>query len=415
MKKRLFVIVVLVVVTLMGLVGCNSNGHASLDVFARTDAFRTTQQTDEITFANSVNVDGKYYVYYFYLGTIQDVPVYSSYTLQYSVDEEVAFMFSESSREELTKSVSRSSETVDMHSYEGGFDVKIGGEISSEVNLLVKNVKRSISVSAETDHRWTSNWGTIVNDTETTIEYYLKETTSSLASKVVFSEENGFKKGNYYRKTFFETVDAYGVLVYDIENDTYSADDDFLFKNSGRMLRWEESADGNFEYQPTKNLLFDLDAAIEYAKNHKPTEKLATTSTVEPLTLVDGAVRTGYVKINGSSAYNDSSINLGKTTKELREMGYTKLDISISYDIKEVDNCQQRVFLYTADGYEIYRETIEHGGSKQLQKWGTHYITKQADLSKFDSNQLYFRCQAENKIFKDFYLGTVRVKIVAMA
>ncbi len=86
-------------------------------------AYQGAQQDNGLTFANAINIDNQYYFYYFYLGTVSKVPLYTSVALQYQYNSEVTFNFNELTSESLTNSISKSTATVDTHSYTGGFKI----------------------------------------------------------------------------------------------------------------------------------------------------------------------------------------------------------------------------------------------------------------------------------------------------
>lgn len=428
-QKFCFTIVALMAISIIvfSFVACNSDTTStddntseadtvnSLSVFNSNLAYAGVQQENEITFANSINIDGKYCIYYFYLGNVSNVPIYSTDAVLYEKEnEKYVFEFKKLKSEELESSISKTKETIDTHSYTGGFSVKIGASISAGAKEAANDAGNSISASASigTSHSWTNNWGSIATNVKSSTEKYLEEDTSSFTLSGVYSEENGFKKGKYYRRTIFDSVGAYGVLIYDVENNSYSATDDFLLINNSRKIEWEESDDAYFKYPQTKSLTFDLNKAIKYAETHsRPT--YSESSSVSTMTVFDNAIRTGHFQLRGNRGYTLDIITLDRQIQEYVDMGYSKLNISLSYDIREVENCKQHVSLSTPTGYDIYSETIEHGGSNIDTEWGTHYITTQVNLSVLDTNQIYFKCQAEDATVKGFEIGTVRVKIVA--
>lgn len=127
----------------------------------------------------------------------------------------------------------------------------------------------------------------------------------------------------------------------------------------------------------------------------------------------DATVRTGDYKLAGSGKYITNEIVLSKNISDLIDEGYTKLKITVNFNLKEVDDCYQYISLYDSTGVDIYSERVEHGGTKKYTSWKTHSFTCEISLDKLKSSTLYFKCQAENKIFKDFYIGTVTATIVA--
>lgn len=211
------------------------------------------------------NVDNKYHVYYFYLGLIKKVPVYSSVALQYMYDTEVTVNFNSLTEEGLSNSVSKSEEIIDTHSYTGGFEFGFEQEVGAEIDLVLVDIKANSKNSQSTDHHWTDNWGKTVSESNSTTSSYLNSYNEGYQEKIEFSEEAGFVKGNYYRMSFYETVKAYGVVIYDVEKEKYSATSQTFLKSNSTVRVWEESKDGAYSYKQEDILDFDIERAISYA------------------------------------------------------------------------------------------------------------------------------------------------------
>lgn len=296
MKKFLNCILILLLTICFWLSGCtpidnNDNTNPENQKFNTTNmsgklvAYQGVQQEDSLTFANAINIDNQYFFYYFYLGTISKVPLYTSIALQYQYNTEVTFTFNKLTSDSLSNSLSKSMATIDTHSYTGGFSVGFNQEFTTstevgaeaEAKIFGSHVKASatlgtslsLGATEETDHHWTNNWGTTATDVQAVTSSYLNQYSNGYSEKVTFSEDAGFTKGNYYRMSFYETVSAYGVLAYEVATNTYSTTTDFLLKNNSTVRIWEESTNEVFDYQQEKDIEFDVNAAIEYAESHK--------------------------------------------------------------------------------------------------------------------------------------------------
>lgn len=113
------------------------------------------------------------------------------------------------------------------------------------------------------------------------------------------------------------------------------------------------------------------------------------------------------MKIRGSEKYCSFDFTLNRSIDELRRAGYKKLSINFSVDIKEVDDCYQYVYLLGKGAcYADERLTAS-------KSWQTYWLSAEIDLDNINSETLTIKVQAENKIFKDFYVGTVYVKATA--
>ena len=125
-------------------------------------------------------------------------------------------------------------------------------------------------------------------------------------------------------------------------------------------------------------------------------------------TVFDGVLRTGTTKLAGSGQYVQERFQLSATLDEIREQGFKKLIITLMVDLKEQDNCWQFISVWGDGNVAIGASTLDHGGSTTDRSWKTHTVTYEIDVSSLTNDILYVKCQAENKIFKDFYVGTVR-------
>ena len=120
----------------------------------------------------------------------------------------------------------------------------------------------------------------------------------------------------------------------------------------------------------------------------------------------DSTIRTGSHKINGSGHYTEDSFTI-TDIDQLKEQGFSKLTITINCDIKQQDVCYQ--YYYVTNGEkQIYADRTLHQGD-----WKTYTFKFTIDLASISSNTFKFKCQAENKIFKDFWIGTVSVNVQA--
>ncbi len=234
-------------------------------------AYRGQQQENGITFSNAINIDNQYFFYYFYLGMVSKVPIYTSIAMQYQYDTEVTFNFTKLTEKSIADSTTKSKETVNTHSYTGGFKVGFELEFTNEAKLLLSKAKKSLTLnfSGESDHHWTNNWGDVTADSQTATSSYLSQFSQGYSERVTFSKDAGFTKGNFYRMSFYDSVSAYGVLAYEVATNTYSTTTDFLLRKNSTARVWEESQNELFEYQQEKDIEFDVNAAIEYAESHK--------------------------------------------------------------------------------------------------------------------------------------------------
>lgn len=245
-----------------------SSAITNLSTSKRITAY-ISQPTQTLSIYNSINT-GDYYVWYFDLGTVNRTPLYTSMAMQYDYDMDATLLFSEMTEDRVESSLSSAIEVIDTHSYTGGFEV--GGEAKFAIggDVVIGNAKAEISVKASTDHHWTNNWGSVQTDTTTTTNSYLTQYSKGFQLSLPFREANGFVRGNSYRVAFYESVRLFGVLLYDVAEETYTVAYHSTFLPNHQSLVIEESQNGVFEYDRAKDIIFDVDAAIALAEENIP-------------------------------------------------------------------------------------------------------------------------------------------------
>ena len=249
----------------------NSDVIDNLGGSMKADAYRGVPK-EELTLFNSVNINDEYYLWYFDLGTVYDTPIYSSYSYKYDFDgTDLDISFDRITSETISNNKAESVEVIDTDSVTGSFKYGYTESVSVEGNILFGKAKVEITDSVEVGLSWTHSWGnikttstSITNTYETTYEY-------GYNIHIPFSEQNGFKKGYRYRVTFFEPIQTYGVLMYDVQEDEYVVGYDTYFLPNQKACIIEESQNGIFEYDKNTSITFDLDAAKAYALSHIPT------------------------------------------------------------------------------------------------------------------------------------------------
>lgn len=227
-------------------------------------------QAPSMSISGSVNVNDRYYVYYYELGTVSNVPIYTSDAWQYTtIDYATKFSFQKFTSTTVETAFSRATQTVDTHSHTKG------GSLEIEVGGKVKKIVKVGGKVAFDDHD-THNSGTIVTETETTINSYIEQYSQGYEVSVVFDAAHRCKQGYSYRLSLYKTIKLYGVVVYDVVKDEYVVSYEEVFTDNNRTFVIEESSDtdGNFHYNIQTALEFDVDAAIEMAKVNPPTRRV---------------------------------------------------------------------------------------------------------------------------------------------
>lgn len=223
--------------------------------------YQAVQNANGMDLAFAGIFEDKYYAYFFDLGVVKTTPIYSSNSITYlNLDFGVAFHFEEFTSETLTESMSTATQTIHTSSDTKGFTIE------PEVGVFGISIK-----AGSGDFHWTHEDSTSVEKSESNERSYTKSYGKGYDFTIDLSEEKGFKRGYSYRVSFFETIRCYGVLVYDFEEDKYSYFYETLLDSATQNMLLEESnnTNGEFNYEINSNLEFDLDKAIEIAKNEE--------------------------------------------------------------------------------------------------------------------------------------------------
>lgn len=348
--------------------------------------------------------DDEYNYWIFNMGYLKDVPLeeshsYYKYTggnIEYKFTTSITTANSVKNMTEKVSSKSNSWSNTNTHQV----DVSGGGGKKDVWNVTVAYGYTNSTTNG--NYNGTS-WAESFEKCET----YSKTTENSVTITFDDSCENG-----YYRYVLLGVVNVYAAVIQDRNTNAYYANTYSEVKSYGYCLDFDKESALFDEYDDN---LFEFDLSC-LGNLTKPTTYISTKQTdskLEDLTVFDETIRSGNYKIAGSGKYTLDTFTLNKDILELVESGYNKLDITVTYELKEVDDCKQYVSLYTSTDYVIKKETIEHGGSKKLTTWETYVMNCQIELEKLDSNIFKFKCQAQNALFKDFYIGQVSVKIVA--
>lgn len=156
-----------------------------------------------------------------------------------------------------------------------------------------------------------------------------------------------------------------------------------------------------------------------------------------PTAVNDVLVRSETVKITDSGRENQRMdvLNLSDhyDVKGLNFAGYTKLKVTFTFDVREIDDGYQYVFFYSDEkcnansvvtdvldivGVEnddsfLYSHKFEHGSGKKDTSWGTHTFTAELPMNKLKKD-LYIRYGASGKYDDDWQNKNVVVSYEAL-
>lgn len=240
--------------------------------FKQSDRYIPQQVEGDLQFDYSITYEDDYDYYYFYIGNLLSTPIFTSNAKRYDYDGEYTVKVGKATEEMISNTTSKAIETIDTHSYTGGFNVSL--EFESGLALPFAKIQGAYTVS--TDHKWTNNSGQNITRTEENVKSYSTVLSEEYEIKYVFSESSGFTKGRSYRETLFETVDVFAVIAYDRGLQVYTYElIPFIRGNNNRTFVTEESDEfGSFNRPSVDDRLeFNINSAIDYIQTIESTDK----------------------------------------------------------------------------------------------------------------------------------------------
>lgn len=146
-----------------------------------------------------------------------------------------------------------------------------------------------------------------------------------------------------------------------------------------------------------------------------------------PKEVCNKTLRTESIQIRGSSNYTEDKITFNTTIADLKNKGYTKLVVKVSYELSEIDDCYQTVSLYNSS--KTFESTkFSHGGFTNYSyvsglwdwnrfgdtSWKWYDLEVVVNLNEVDNSGLSFKIQAEPDKYRDFYVRGVKAIVTAM-
>lgn len=269
----------------------NSDEIDNLGGSMKKAAFRG-EQVEKLDLYESINVDDLYYLWYFELGIIYDTPIYSSWAYRYDFEgTSLKITFDEITEEKISTSKSESIKTIDSTTEDVNISIGFSEKITKGTKAFFKDSGGQLGFSQHISAGFSHQFKTERSNSESVTNSYETTYKNGYSINIPFSESNGFKKGNSYRVTFFEPIRAYGVLIYDVENNEYSSTYDTYFIPNNKSCIIEESENGIFEYEQNKTIEFNLDDAKKIALNNIPVNKDSNNVVVKDISSLNTAMK----------------------------------------------------------------------------------------------------------------------------
>lgn len=398
---------ILTLATALTFTGCgffdkNNEGKRTFEKPLNAKPVSASNSSRELNVLDAVT-DGSYNYFLVDVGCIKDMYIstlamvdYSGLPISFSKTTTTSSTYMSS----ITKSVSESITVSNAQS------AKVGINVAWE-----KSFQKYVTFSVKGNLEWKGTWtksNTSSKSTSNTVESASKFEESQTIS---YSFGENTSATGRYRYATYGIGDVYFTVKTSLDNsELVDIDTIVCARESEYFLRAEFSSTDEFNNAP----ISDINIQEDFYHYLPIPSKKGELEKPNELVVYDGTIRTGKKKIRGSGRYTLDSFMIDKSIDELKADGYKSLRFNIEYDLKEVDNCAQYISLFTSTDYMIRQETTYHGGSSKKKSWGTHYLSCTVSLNEVDSNIFNFKCQAEKRIFKDFYIGTVKVKVTAV-
>ncbi|MDY4592650.1 MAG: hypothetical protein SO434_04525 [Eubacteriales bacterium] len=283
----------------------------------------------------------------------------------------------------------------------------VGIEIGTEIGFG-KNNKFKISGQYTWEGVDTNSSSTNTSKQDTT-----QKADSFARSQVCnFSLGKGDKEG-CYRYAIYATCDVYFNIKTSKDNANLLLSRTEVCSREGTFkVRSEYSADGEFDNTPISKISisedFYKDLPIPTKKTNKPTTDFVTKE------LYNDIIRSGEYKVRGSGKICDATFQLNDTISNLKKNGYNRINFNIDYQLREQDECWIFVNLYDEYNNSIYYRKVEHGGTTVNRNYSMYNIDIEVDIETLESHNFRIEFKAENKMWKDFYVGTVKGKVTAI-
>lgn len=382
------------------LCSCDSNNTSKMFVEKETLNFISNKQSSsnsyDLVYSGIDSNDNCYYT--FDLGLVKNVPVDSSEPLYFRLETIMDTNFTFETTTVTTTSIQKSSSWVENRlEYDhhiAGFNFSMSQSITGHIGA---SISKSFGMQFYQDNTsTTTSTGEIITSGE--------QITSSKTINVDFS--NITELGDYR----ISNVMDFEVFVIVVKSPDGTIKYDYLtLAKSGVYLLYEFSTSGFDKKISFDDLSFDCTIVNELPK---PTQIINVDENLQidkkELVVFDAKIYADYEKLYGSGREKKIDFTLIKSYNELLNLGYKQINIHFTVDLKEVDNCYQYITLFNND-YIIYEQTVKDA----TKSWKQYSFDKTMDLKLLYGNTFAIRVKAENKIFKDFYVGSIYVKVTA--
>lgn len=300
------------------------------------------------------------------------------------------YSYSELTTTSVTNSITNSISHSHTESTSHSFGVSVG------IDIGIKNIA-SISFGAS------YNYTKLTSDT---IERLSSKTYEEMVSKAkqtssTYSVDlSEYEKDLYYTFGLYADADMYQVLEYNIKEEKINSY--YLAELSNYKIEVSYSKN---DFNIPKELKIEGISIID---------KQILTS-IKDINKISGVLYDNKILSNTIKIHSTNTVvldfQLNQKIEELKKFDYTKIQIDITMQIAEEDNCQQYITLFSPKGELIYH-FYEHGGSARNKTFKEYKINELFDIDDPRLNEiLYLKFSAEPYVFKDWYIKDVNIKI----
>ncbi len=362
--------------------------------------------------------DDNYYYYIFYLGKLENVPLQTPDQYQYyrysGNNYTRSFTTTYAETQTIEEQSSYATSVTEEQYHEAS--VTAGIEVTASAGAIF--AKAETTVSVETGY--TGGWNKSTNDTWT--NSYTKAETFSVenAETIEFSFDSSCAEG-YYRYILFGTLDVYTVVIYDPATEQYELNTFSVIVAQGFDLDY--SASSTFDDYEIPEL--PLEPSLLENLGYQPETYYSANELPPPGGNQPGALKVKYQTVfNIANGQRDKKVTdndgvLDYVTcdfdiEALKTAGYTSFNLRITFDIKEVNDGYQDLWImknHTRYGTEWHHQQYDHlgGGS-----WGIGYEANKTIAINDFANQFTLHWGANGQKTDTWWLGTTYVYVEAV-
>ena len=413
---------ILAFITVFAFIGCGSHDAisdgGSSNTVNRASEMRAistkcvVEKSDDCLDVIESFYDNDYNYWIFDMGLLIDVPLdnvfqYYKYSggnvnYKYSTTETTANSIKRNTQQSSTRATNWSNS--DKVSVKGG------------VNFGKKDVW-GVTIELGYDHTWNYGGSESTSWSRSFESCEQKSATEAKCIDIAFDENCPY---GYYSYRYVGAIEVFATVIQDRASKEYFITTYTCVKAFGYSLDYDPNSLLFDNYDENK---FDFDLSVINTLE-EPTQyvnidgsSVNKPNVVQKQVIYDEIIRTGTTTIYNRNHNVIDTVNFNYPYVKLETNGFTKVNISLTVDIKEYRKSSD---LY--NGIDIQDKSGNSVRDWQYKRHKGDWETYQIDVNNLDLFKFYMgdnkfklrvKYYCKNSNFQDWYLGTVRVKVIA--